>query len=295
MKFHPSTTSTTALYLLSSLPTSYAWGSLGHETVAYVASNFVSSDTTSFFQTILHNQTDSYLAGVATWADSFRYTAAGRFSAPFHFIDAEDDPPTSCGVKYSRDCPVEGCIVGAILNYTTQLLDPDLDAVNRNIAAKFVIHFIGDIHQPLHDENLDRGGNSILVTFDNVQTNLHHVWDSNIPEKLVGGYSLPDAEKWATALTAAIKTGVYKTDADSWLEGVDLRDPVSTSIKWAEEANQFVCQAVLPEGKDAIVGKELGGAYYEAAVPVIELQVARAGYRLAQWLDLIAAGGKTEL
>ena len=96
----------------------------------------MSPDTTLFFQTILHNQTDSYLAGVATWADSFRYTAAGRFSAPFHFIDAEDDPPTSCGVKYSRDCPVEGCIVGAILNYTTQLLDPDLDAVNRNIAAK---------------------------------------------------------------------------------------------------------------------------------------------------------------
>ncbi|TVY46927.1 Nuclease S1 [Lachnellula occidentalis] len=292
MKFHPSTT---ALYLLSSLPASYAWGSLGHETVAYVASNFVSSDTRSFFQTILHNQSTSYLAGVATWADSFRYTATGRFSAPFHFIDAEDDPPTSCGVKYSRDCPAEGCIVGAIQNYTTQLLDSDLDAVSRNMAAKFVIHFIGDIHQPLHDEHLDRGGNSILVTFDNVQTNLHHVWDSNIPEKLIGGYSLPDAEKWATALTTAIKTGVYKTDAESWLAGSDLRDPVSTSIKWAEEANQFVCQTVLPEGKDAIVGKELGGAYYEAAVPVIELQIARAGYRLAHWLDLIAAGVKTEL
>ncbi|TVY92305.1 Nuclease S1 [Lachnellula willkommii] len=213
--FHPSTTAT-ALYLLLSctLPTSHAWGSLGHETIAYIASNFVCPATQSLFQTILHNQTTSYLAGVATWADSFRYTAAGRFSAPFHFIDAEDDPPASCGVVYARDCPVEGCVVGAIRNYTAQLLDPDLGAGSRNMAAKFVVH------------------------------------------------------RWATALTTAIKTGVYKTDAESWLRGIDLSDPVGTSIRWAEEANQFVCQTVLPEGKDAVVGKELGGAYYEAAVPV---------------------------
>ncbi|TVY81361.1 Nuclease S1 [Lachnellula suecica] len=287
--------SATALCFLASLPASYAWGSLGHETVAYVASNFVNSETKAFFQDILHNKTDSYLAGVATWADSFRYTAAGRFSAPFHFIDAEDSPPSSCGVKYSRDCGEQGCVVGAIQNYTTQLLDPNLDAGHRNMAAKFIIHFVGDIHQPLHDENLDRGGNSILVTFNSVQTNLHHVWDSNIPEKLIGGYSLADAEKWATALTIAIKTGVYKPLAKSWLEGMDLKDPVSTSLAWAEEANHFVCSTVLPLGKEGIEGKELSGDYYEAAVPVIQLQIARAGYRLARWLDLIAAGLKTEL
>jgi hypothetical protein len=118
MKF----STTSALYLLTSLPASHAWGSLGHEAVAYVASNFVASDTKSYFQTILRNQTDSYLAGVATWADSFRYTAAGRFSAPFHFIDAEDNPPSSCGVKFERDCPEQGCVVGAIQNYVCEVL-----------------------------------------------------------------------------------------------------------------------------------------------------------------------------
>lgn len=116
-----------ALCLLASLPTSYAWGSLGHETVAYIASNFVAADTKSYFQAILHNQTSSYLAGVATWADSFRYTAAGRFSAPFHFIDAEDNPPSSCGVKYSRDCPEQGCVVGAIQNYVRRVLSESVE------------------------------------------------------------------------------------------------------------------------------------------------------------------------
>jgi hypothetical protein len=100
-----------SLALSSLLPNAVAWGSLGHET------DFVASDTKVFFQTILHNKTSSYLAGVATWADSFRYTKAGKFSEPFHFIDAEDSPPSTCGVKYSRDCGEKGCIVGAITNY----------------------------------------------------------------------------------------------------------------------------------------------------------------------------------
>lgn len=99
------------------LPQVYCWGTLGHTTVAYIASNFVSSETKDFFQTLLRNDTDSYLANIATWADSFRYTAAGRFSAPFHFIDAFDDPPLSCGVQFVRDCGEMGCIVGAIQNY----------------------------------------------------------------------------------------------------------------------------------------------------------------------------------
>lgn len=85
--------------------------------MAYIASNFVAAETTQLFQSLLFNQTGSYLAGVATWADSFRYTQAGKFSAPFHFIDAEDHPPTSCGVSYSRDCGEKGCIIGAIANY----------------------------------------------------------------------------------------------------------------------------------------------------------------------------------
>jgi len=113
MKF----TLTTSLLLLTSLPQTLGWGTLGHETVAYIATNFVAPETQTFFQSVLQNDTSSYLAGVATWADSFRYTQAGKFSAPFHFIDAEDNPPDSCGVKYSRDCSVKGCVVGAITNY----------------------------------------------------------------------------------------------------------------------------------------------------------------------------------
>lgn len=139
--------------------------------------------------------------------------------------------------------------------------------------------FVGDIHQPLHDENLDRGGNSINVTFGGTPTNLHAVWDTNILEKLVGGYSMDDAQKWATSLSEAIQSGPYKSQAASWLRGMVLDDPVSSTMIWAKEANTYVCSTVMPEGPAALAGQELDGDYYDAAVPVVQLQIARAGYR----------------
>ena len=110
---------TTAIFLsvLGALPSTYAWGALGHETVGYVASNFLQPQTVAWAQNILKDTTSSYLANVASWADSYRATTAGKFSAPFHFIDALDNPPSTCGVSYSRDCGKSGCVVSAINNY----------------------------------------------------------------------------------------------------------------------------------------------------------------------------------
>ncbi|KAH8156462.1 hypothetical protein CIB48_g11782, partial [Xylaria polymorpha] len=129
----------TLLVLLSAtLPGALAWGAMGHETVAYIASNFVASGTKSYFQSLLADSSADYLASVASWADSYRYTTAGSFSAPFHYIDANDSPPSTCGVSYSRDCGAEGCVVSAIQNYTTILLDGRYSAANRVIAAKMI-------------------------------------------------------------------------------------------------------------------------------------------------------------
>jgi hypothetical protein len=94
-----------------------AWGAIGHDTVALIAQNFVSANTTAFAQKILSDTSSTYLQSVANWADSYRATAAGKFSAPFHFIDAEDNPPHTCNVDYQRDCGAAGCVVSAITNY----------------------------------------------------------------------------------------------------------------------------------------------------------------------------------
>jgi len=100
-----------------------AWGGMGHETIAFIAQNFVTAQTKSFCQNILGDTSTSYLATVATWADSFRYTSAGSYSRPYHFIDSNDDPLNGdCGSDYTRDCGSGGCVVSAINNYVGSLL-----------------------------------------------------------------------------------------------------------------------------------------------------------------------------
>lgn len=105
--------STTALLL----PGAQAWGAYGHQTVAYIATNFVTASTRSYLQSLLGDSSTDYLASVATWADSYRSTTAGKFSAPYHYVDARDDPPSSCSVDLDRDCGASGCVISAIANY----------------------------------------------------------------------------------------------------------------------------------------------------------------------------------
>lgn len=80
-------------------------------------------------------------------------------------------------------------------------------------------------------------------------------------------------------MTDSIKNGAYSYIAESWLNGVDLSDPITTALSWAEESNRLVCTTVLPIGVAGVQNQELGGDYYEAAIPVIQLQIAKAGYR----------------
>lgn len=111
-----------------------------------------------------------------------------------------------------------------------------------------------------------------------------------MPEQLVGGYSMSNAQTWATNLTTGINSGVYASDSSSWLTGIDISDVVSTGMVWATDSNSFVCTVVIPNGVDAVQDQELDGDYYDSTISTIELQIAKAGYRLAAWLNLIATG-----
>lgn len=276
-----------AIFCLLLAHTAHAWGALGHETIAWIAQSYISSTTASAIQGILDSTQSDYMANVSTWADSYRYTSAGRWSAPLHFIDANDSPPSSCSVDYNRDCGDTGCSISAIVNYTSILLNDDSNNSESYDAMKFVIHFIGDLHQPLHDEALDVGGNDINVTYYGEHTNLHHIWDTEIVEQLADG---ADAEHFARNLTASIQAEAYGWDVNSWLDGTFLNDTLSTAMTWAREANGYVCSDVLAAGVVAVEDGDLSESYYRAHFDVARVQIARAGYRLGAWLNLIFTG-----
>ncbi|KAK3317753.1 S1/P1 nuclease [Cercophora scortea] len=269
------------------VPTALAWGTVGHATVAYVASGLMKPETAAYCKKTLGDDSDEFLAAIASWADAFRYEPGGAFSVPFHWIDAIDRPPYSCDVDYDRDCTAEGCIVSAIMNYTNiQRAQP-----YEPMSLKWIVHFLGDIHQPLHDENYGAGGNNITVFVDGVKWNLHAAWDTAFLTKITGGTNLATAKIFSKGLLARIQAGgAYAAASKKWFRS-SLKDPKAAAMAWATETNDYVCSSVLPEGPQQIEGKELNGTYYQAAAPVVELQIAKAGLRLAAWLDLIVTGG----
>jgi hypothetical protein len=238
-------------------------------------------------QGVLDDTSSSYLANIASWADQYRLTSAGKWSAPLHFIDAEDDPPSNCNVDYERDCGDSGCSISAIANYTQRAGDGRLSSDHIAEALKFLVHFLGDTTQPLHDEAYEVGGNDIDVTFNGYSDNLHSDWDTYMPEQLIGGDSLSDAQSWANTLISEITSGSYKSQAASWIAGDTIRDPITTATRWASDANALVCTVVMPNGAAALQTGDLYPTYYNSVIDSIELQIAKGGYRLGNWLNLI--------
>lgn len=108
-------------------PCALAWGTLGHATVAQIASKYLTAQAKTYVAGLLGPGVT--MPSIASYADTFRYTADGKFSAPYHFIDAEDNPPTSCGVDLGRDCGAGGCVVSAIANYVGSSFFPCYDLV----------------------------------------------------------------------------------------------------------------------------------------------------------------------
>ncbi|TFY75401.1 hypothetical protein EWM64_g8611 [Hericium alpestre] len=292
--------------LVLALPKVAAWGNLGHETVGYVAMQFIGSKTLSFVQTSLGSQYNLSLGPAATWADSVRSETAFKFSAPFHFIDAEDNPPDSCSVNQARDCGDTGCIFTAIQNYTARVQKTSLGDEQVQEALKFITHFVGDIGQPLHVEALEVGGNDIDAICDGKKTNLHAAWDTGMLQKNLDASFNSDPQVWAAALTKEIKvlpsnptmphpltkvqSGSFESDAADWASCISPSALSSTAcpLVWAKEANSFDCvraplclqvfqqltictPAVLQSDVFSFTtGEDLcDSAYYTAAIPIV--------------------------
>ncbi|GAM86815.1 hypothetical protein ANO11243_048350 [Dothideomycetidae sp. 11243] len=292
--------SSAAVSLLAALPTTWAWGQLGHATVAYMAQALVADETTTWAQKILADTSSDYMANIASWADTYRYTSAGKWSEPFHFVDAQDSPPSNCNVDYERDCTEAGCIISAMANYTRRVSEKSLAKLQKEYALRFIIHFVGDSHQPLHNEAYKLGGNEISVDYAGATVNFHAIWDTQIPEQINSdsSFSLSDAQSWANELIQEVQTGVYSSQASSWTSSVNVNDVIDTVTAWSSEANALVCSSVVPNGWDAVQSGDLSEDYYNSVVPTVELQIARAGVRLGAYLDqlsgAVAAPSKKE-
>jgi hypothetical protein len=168
-----------------------AWSALGHQLVGDLAEDQLSQASRREVRRLLADETGPTLGDVATWADALRYSDAARFSSTsrWHYINAKGG---GCEFDLARDCPGGDCIVAAIDAQRRLLGDLAQPLAVRRDALKFIVHLVGDLHQPLHAGNReDSGGNGFQVSLRRkteegrgsdrpLGTNLHTVWDQHV-------------------------------------------------------------------------------------------------------------------
>jgi hypothetical protein len=239
------------------------WGPQGHRLVAMVAANHLTPAAHQGVKSLLGHES---LADVAVWADE--YVSDHRETAPWHYVNI---PGNSTQYVAGRDCPQHNCVVDRIRDNQERLANRALSRADRAMALKFLVHFVGDLHQPFHAIGLERGGNGIPVSIfgsstcgriqsDRFACNLHGLWDS----ELIGHRRLRD--------------GAYAVELERQIKARQLRAS-GTPEQWALESNALARAALLRPGDDA------GEEYYRAHIAQVEERLALGGLRLARVLN----------
>jgi protein associated with RNAse G/E len=259
------------------------WGEDEHYITCKIAQSHLSDTAAEAVKKLLPDYAQNDLASVCTWADHVKFYL--KWSSPLHYADT---PPRLCNFQYDRDCKdldgVKGrCVVGAINNYTTQLLDYGKDTqYNLTQALLFLSHFMGDVHQPLHTGfTTDKGGNLIDVHWYRRKQNLHHVWDANIIETAEERFYDTNRDD----LISAIQDNITKTWSDE-VAGWEAcsSDETTCPNTYASEGIKAACQWAY---KGAPEDSVLEDDYFLSRLPIVNLRLAQGGIRLAATLNRI--------
>ena len=241
----------------------FSWGKEGHRIVAHIATSHLTEQTRQQVLTLLDGKS---LVQASTWADDMRKqkTDFWKSTGRWHYINlnaVSDFDPSNYSKFTSSKEVVPKDIYGAIL-YFTEVLKRDASPHDKKQALQFLIHFVADVHQPLHvGRKKDRGGNNIQVTLFDKKMNLHQLWDS----QLIKHQGLSYAE---------------------FANNINTKDPqlleqykIATPDIWVVESFQLV-QSIYQLGN-----KKYKNSYVLQNTPILKERLLQAGVRLAELLN----------
>lgn len=198
------------LLLVSFVISSYAfaWGPKGQQITVKVAEAYLTPSAKNKIAVILSGQS---LSSFATWADQVRSTPEWSHTSTWHYVDV-------------ADAKIQDQNVMTAIDNAFEILTSSAENSEKEIWLKFLIHFVGDLHQPMHvGRPDDRGGNSTKVSYDGKNINLHALWDSSFIEK-----QGLDVDKFVVKLISQNRSMQYLTEEfDSQIvvdENLALRD-----------------------------------------------------------------------
>lgn len=233
----------------------------GHRIVAELAERQLTPEARAEVRALLQEEASPHLVLIAPWADQVRDLPRHRKTARLHFINFSRADP--CHYVAERDCPDGECIVAAIDHYRRILRDRSAPHSARSEALKFVVHFVADIHQPLHSAfGDDRGANTFQVRYGFQGLNLHALFDRVLLE------SRPFlADEYADFLQSDLPSAGRVTGTNP-------------AVRWAESACRLVASERIYPPRHRVEE-----AYVLRMRPVAERQLQLAGVRLAAVLN----------
>lgn len=278
--------------LLSTATAAHAWGAGGHMMVAQIAFDRLNPTAKAKARSLLAipispcdvTGRSPDFVNAAHWADDIRNSADFGFAQPYHFVDfpfSVDETP----VPTDLPDPDENVLLA--LRHYVEVLKTSFDPIEQAHALRFVIHYVGDLHQPLHgstrvSEELprgDRGGNGFDVVIGNRTTNLHSYWDGGLDSfpRTGRNFRPPRLNKIPPAVAIALN-GHPESDPALVLDRPFDYD------RWAQESSELARSAAY-DGIEP--GDSPSTAYKARGLEVVRKRVAFAGYRLAALLNAV--------
>ena len=237
-----------------------AWGPQAHRVITRIAMTRLTPKAAAEIKALLHE--GDTLVDICEWADHEGHTVYPA-SGPWHFVNV----PISAEHYDDKYSPRSGSVVSKIKYYRGILANKNAPKIERQTALLFFVHFVEDVHQPLHvGDNHDRGGNDAQVQLDGRATNLHAVWDSGLMRH-IGGRD----ETWVNRITPLL----IQDNVQAW-SSMKVED-------WADESLQAAKKAYNQLPKNARINDD----YVKMAEPILKERLAQAGIRLADELNAI--------
>jgi nuclease S1 len=277
---HAPAAATLVLLALAGTARLSAWGAQGHHIVARIAWALMTPAARAEAERLLGGGQDVFVAA-ATWADDVRSSRPETYN--WHFVDI---PANRAHYDAARDCrPTDkgDCVIAEIARARAELADPGRPDVLKTEALKFLIHFVGDVHQPLHAiDNHDRGGNDVQVVAlrgeEGRDTNLHAAWDTGLIN--------------LSTETEAARATRLLDDLKAHPPGVSL-----DVIAWAEESHDVARRVAYHYPGFSLAGPPgepvtLDAAYRAAAMTAIDRQLELSGARLGALLNALWRSGR---
>lgn len=303
-------------FCVTAAPPADAWGCKGHQTVAFIAEKHLTPEARLLVDKLLGenpidpklkrwcgNSTPDLMVDASSWPDDIRNE---RRNGPWHYVDIPRGKHKGSLEEY---CGKDGCVTHAIEEQRAILKDKTAGPLQRVEALRYLIHFVGDMHQPLHViNNGDNGGNCVPVKYlhheplpnplhperEDYSPNLHQIWDTEIVERDMEisnphRYAGELDEKFRAQIAAWESAGIH---VDNW--AWEVHERAETEVYEAFSVKIPVEPDVRPKGcsDNNHIGKRMfekhlaaDEAYQTMAAKVVELGIAQAGVRLAMILN----------